>query len=323
MQSIESQPQNNDGQNDCEIRNKINCLPHIGSKVNLSSDDEIYHEHIDNNYPTTNRKSKSFSHSHPYSASNKTLLSRSKSRLTRSNTARHHHNNTRPHTTKHARYPPKYSNWGMKIDSTEALREQILSLKKKCKNVSDENLLIKTEKRRMEKLLRKNDRKLKRLLNTVSNKKSLINDPKMNHDTAMQQFLNDDTRKYATTELLDMLNVAHNSNITLKRTLQKTKEELKSTHDTITHLQKQKKEIESRHDLQLESMDELQSHNDNELIQHLETQLAEYKEEIVQCHQIFDTLTKSNEESLQKINETDEYNAQLNEENMELKLEIE
>ena len=152
----------------------------------------------------------------------------------------------------------------------------------------------------MEKLLRKNDRKLKRLLNTVSDKnsdkKSLVNID----DNTIADFLGDENRKFATTELLNILNVAHNDNISLKRKLEKSLDELQTTRSIIDHLEAEKKEIQSNHQLQSQY-----EYDNGPIIEQLEQQLSEYKVEIVECHQIFDKLTKSNDDSLHKLAERD------------------
>ena len=311
----------NNKENNSASINKTKSLPRIASQLNLLSDDDAnYNENTDNKYSNLKinpypQKSKSFTHNHPYSTK-QSMLARSKSRLIRSNTARNNIRNNRssnrPNTSKFNGYKqPKYSNWGMKIDSSEALREQIYSLKKNYKKVCDENLLIKTEKRRMEKLLRKNDRKLKRLLNTVTEK-----NPKNNDGIA--NFVGDETRKYATTELLDQLNIAHNNNVSLKKKLVKAKDELETSQNIINHLEAQKTEIQSTHKLQYEPDGEHQ-----QIIEHLENQLEEYKSEVMECHEIFDKLTKTNDESLQKLKEKEEQNSKLKKELKDLRQIVE
>ena len=113
-------------------------LPPIASK----HDDEPNFDQIDTQKLQT---SKSFGHNNrPYSlSSTKSLLTRSKSKLIGSshrdrNNKRAQTTSNRAQTAKYNRYnkmqqKPKYQNWGMKIDSTEALQEQIISLKKNFK----------------------------------------------------------------------------------------------------------------------------------------------------------------------------------------------
>eukprot|EP01084_Bolivina_argentea_P176302 305110_1 len=343
MNSVEVHIRKNE--NDKRVINETKSLPRIASQFNNLSDNEIHNEEIDKQYsdaelqinPFTSSKSKSFPHNNPYSAApTKNLLSRSKTRLNRSNSNRYRVNQNRPHTTKYNRpqtskynryqQQPKYANWGMKIDSTEALREQILSLKKNLKTVSDENKLIKTEKRRMEKLLRKNDRKLKRLLNTVSNQKSLVKDPQSDN-TDISKFVSDENRKYATTELLDMLNSAHNNNISMKRKLHKTETELKNAKTIINLLETQKQEIQCKAN-QIE-YEEYNSDNcghditkSDAIIQHLKNQLSEYKTEITECHDVFDKLTKSNDDALHKLDEKDKEFIDLKQKNTDLQEQI-
>lgn len=340
-----------------KLEEKIESLPRIPSSLQLLSDDNEEPEpmsiqHINESnmnrygnlrvdpYPRT--KSLTSSRKNPYSSTN-SLLHKSKQRLARSNTARSglrpKTRRTRPSTTRsHGnnrgpyRYePPKYANWGMKIDSTEALRDEIMKLKKKCKSVSDENMKIKTEKRRMEKLLHRNDRKLKRLLNTVTDTKSLIQNPNIGDDK-ISKFLGDEHRKFAITEVLDMLNGEHNNNVSLKKKLQKTKDDLETAQSIIHHLEAQKQEIRSQHPLQpmqcepdidekptnqidaeidnqigdeigAEQMNQSES---QQIIEHLEEQLEEYKQEMEECHKILESVTKSNEEAAQRLSQKDD-----------------
>lgn len=162
----------------------------------------------------------------------------------------------RGHTLRCNNYQhPKYINWGMKVSSTEALKEQIETLQKNFRSVSHENVIIKTEKRRLEKLLKSNDRKLKRLLNTVTDKE-ITSD--VDDDDMYSNFIGNETRKYSTTELLDVLNVSHNANISLKKQLEKAHTELITSKDTINHdIQSQQQQVIQNLETQLEDKDDI------------------------------------------------------------------
>ena len=119
---------------------------------------------------------------------------------------------------------PRYMNdWGMKPDALD-LTEKNNNLKKKLKNISDDNMKLKTQNLRLEKLLQKNDRKLKRLLATVAanSKENNINDSMQNSH-----------KKFASTELLSLLKQEQTEGIALKKKLKQVSDELEQTKQEI------------------------------------------------------------------------------------------
>ena len=150
-------------------------------------------------------KSKLMRQSNPYSVSS------SKSLSVRSN--------SKSNTQKR----PKYQNWGMRIDSNEALQEQMHQLKKENLALSKKNKMIKTEKRRMAKQLSKNNRKLANILNSFCNEHK-------SKDANCKTKLTD-------TQLFNLLNAANDDNASLRCKLEKKSKKLLETERIIKDLE--------------------------------------------------------------------------------------